>query len=252
MTILVTNDDGIHAEGLEVLVERLSREHEVWAIAPDRERSGMSHAVTLHDSVTIQELTERRYRCSGTPADCVLYALLGAVPCKPDLVVSGINHGANIGTDIIYSGTVAAARQAALMDVPGVAVSLLLNGGIPDFAVPAGFVAAHSETFKELWESDFFFNINLPSGAGNDAPVEITKPALRIYNDTLTAKSGPSGTVYKLQGTVNGAHIAEGTDWSAVENGSVSVSPILLHPLNQSKKESYHAKRFEIGAAGGL
>lgn len=248
MRILLTNDDGVNAEGLQVLSRRLSADHEVWVVAPDTQRSGMSHAVTLHDSVSVQRLEDRVYACSGTPADCVLYGLLGAIPVRPDIVVSGINHGANIGTDIIYSGTAAAARQAALTNVPGVAISLVLNGGVPDFKTASSFVHKRLDLFLRLWEPDFFFNVNVPAAARQSAEVVVTRPALRIYNDELKSEQDGDGrTVYSLHGSLNGAHIEEGTDWDAVEKGRISVSPINLHPLNQSGKESYHSTQFRLG-----
>ena len=137
MKILITNDDGIFSEGITTLKNALIADHDVWVVAPDTERSGTSHAITLKDAVRMSRIDERTYSCGGTPADCVLYSLLGAVDLDPDIVVSGINHGPNIGTDIIYSGTVAAARQAALMDRPAVAVSVVGMQGPLNFELAA-------------------------------------------------------------------------------------------------------------------
>ena len=131
MNILVTNDDGIAAEGLEALINELKGLcnaqnkplHTITVIAPDTERSGVSHAMTLRHPTKVRRLNEGLYTCSGTPADCVIVAGLGIVKEKIDLVVSGINRGPNLGTDIVYSGTCAAARQAALVGIPSIAVS---------------------------------------------------------------------------------------------------------------------------------
>lgn len=123
MKILLTNDDGIKSLGLRALQDVLGGEHEVWTVAPDRERSGSSHCISIKNPVRFHQVEERQFACGGTPADCVLFSCLGALPERPDLVISGINLGPNIGTDIIYSGTAAAARQAALMDIPAVAIS---------------------------------------------------------------------------------------------------------------------------------
>src|SRR6056297_1174246 len=105
MNILITNDDGLGSPGLERLVEEYRDKHEIWVVAPDGERSGSSHAITLKGAVRFQQFEERIFSCSGTPVDCVLMSVLGAIPEKPDLVLSGINLGPNIGTDILYSGT---------------------------------------------------------------------------------------------------------------------------------------------------
>ena len=134
MRILVTNDDGIDAEGLAVLVQFLSDEsyggkgREIVVLAPEAERSGVSHAMTLRRPTKVRKLNEGYYSCSGTPADCVIVAGLGVLPWMPDLVVSGINRGPNMGTDIVYSGTCGAARQAALAGVPAIAVSCAAPG----------------------------------------------------------------------------------------------------------------------------
>ncbi|TFG60697.1 MAG: 5'/3'-nucleotidase SurE, partial [Spirochaetales bacterium] len=105
MKILLTNDDGIQSPGLGALEDRLSSDHEIWVLAPDNERSGSSHAITLKGAVRMRNLSPRHISCNGTPADCVLYGLLGVLPERPDIVLSGINIGHNLGTDIVYSGT---------------------------------------------------------------------------------------------------------------------------------------------------
>jgi 5'-nucleotidase len=124
MRLLLTNDDGIHSDGIQALIRGLEGAHEVWVVAPSVEASGGSHSITLHDVLKIRRLSDRRFSCRGTPADCVMVALLGLVPADIDLVISGINHGPNLGTDILYSGTAAGARQGALMGVPSVALSV--------------------------------------------------------------------------------------------------------------------------------
>ena len=246
MKILLTNDDGVEAEGLLSLAQELQGNHEVLIVAPDGQRSGMSHAVTLHNPVSITEISPSIYSCSGTPADCVLYALLGAVRFIPDIVISGINHGPNIGTDIIYSGTVAGARQAALMNYPGVAVSLVAIEEPYDFSPTSRFIAANLETFAGEWTGEMFFNVNVPQRLISGAEAKIGRPALRIYNDELHGEdAGDGSTTWSLRGALNSASIEAGTDWEAVENGHISVSPVNVHPLNHSSKESYHLIEFE-------
>ena len=126
MRILLTNDDGVRARGIELLRAALRPLGEVWVVAPDREQSACSHALTLNDPLRVQRLEERIFTVSGTPTDCVLLAIRGVVGVmepRPDLVVAGINHGPNLGDDVTYSGTVAAAMEGSLLGLPGVAFS---------------------------------------------------------------------------------------------------------------------------------
>ena len=147
MKILVTNDDGVRADGLAMLAAQLGDLGEVWVVAPDRERSAVGHSFTLHEPLRVVKLAERTYSVSGTPADCVYLGVLEL--CRgADLVLSGINHGYNLGADIFYSGTVAGAVEAALRGVPAIAVSM---GGGPgaDFAPAARFCHALVRTVAE-------------------------------------------------------------------------------------------------------
>lgn len=251
MKLLVTNDDGIDSAGIDTLVSYLERDHEVCVVAPSVERSGVSHAITLRDAVRISERGPNRYSCAGMPADCVLYTLLGAVPFEPDMVISGINHGPNIGTDIIYSGTVAGARQAALMKVPGVAVSLAAMTGPLNFGLAADFVTRNLDLMAQLWHPDHFLNINVPNVHGPVPKTVVTHPARRIYRDELVDFTAPNGDKYFfLQGSLNEAHIQAGSDWDAVRKRRISVSPIYLHPVNHTEDEQYHAAQFELPAGG--
>src|SRR5215472_1195644 len=139
--ILVTNDDGIHAGGLAALAGALGELGEVWVIAPEREQSACGHALTLHRPIRAVSMGERRFAVNGTPSDCVNLAVLGFMPERPVLVASGINHGANLGDDVTYSGTVSAAMEATLLGVPAIAVSLLDGGELPHAAAVARVVA---------------------------------------------------------------------------------------------------------------
>jgi 5'-nucleotidase len=127
--ILVSNDDGIHAPGIAALASALDKVGEVWVVAPDRERSAVGHALTLHRPLTADQLGPRRFAVNGTPSDCVNLAVLGFLPARPVLVVSGINHGTNLGDDVTYSGTVSAAMEGVLLGVPSIAVSLTSKTG---------------------------------------------------------------------------------------------------------------------------
>lgn len=231
MKILLTNDDGIESPGLRSLEEAL-RGHELCVVAPDGERSGSSHRITLKAPVKFAEAGPGRYACSGTPADCVLYSVHGAIDFSPDVVVSGINIGPNLGTDLIYSGTAAAARQAAFMGIPGIAVSQLLKENRIDYNAAAAFIVDTLEKLVKVWDEDHFININVPYPDQNLLEYEITYPSRRIYHDTVESYTAPDGHTYHfLNGTFPDAEPVQGSDWDAVKRNRISVSPIYLHPV---------------------
>ena len=247
MRIMLTNDDGITSQGLAALKTALEKEHEVWVFAPDGERSGTSHRITLGEPVMKEKVADRVYACSGSPADCVLFSLLGALPFRPDIVVSGINIGPNIGTDLVYSGTAAAARQAALMGVPAVAVSL--NAVRPPlfFDPLARFVARNVEQFVSLSDDKHFVNINAPN-LESYAGVAISSPSRRRYHDGLEEFCLPDGrTCYFLQGSAPQTDEEPGSDWEAVTQNKVSISPVLLQPVSHKENTRYHEARFIFG-----
>ena len=244
MRVLLTNDDGIDSAGLLALRDALDG-HEVWIIAPDGERSAQSHSITVHDPIRCRRLDERLFSSSGTPADCVIVGLLGIMEEKPDVVLSGINIGPNLGTDIIYSGTVAAARQAAFMGVPGVAVSI--NSYRPPFHLEplARFAARHLDRFVALWNPRHLININGPNLAGDVLPVQITYPSWRMYHDQLEEFSSPHGErYYFLNGHPIETPMEKGSDWTAVAEGAISVSPIYLNPIDHHEDEAYRRADF--------
>jgi 5'-nucleotidase len=231
MRILVTNDDGIGAEGLVALAEALSQEHEVWVFAPDKERSGVSHALTLGAPGRVKQLSERSYSCSGTPSDCVVLALLGAIGFKPELVVSGINRGPNLGTDIVYSGTCGAAREAVIAGIPGIAVSCATRDSRPRYGSAASFVSANIERLVAACTEDAFINVNAPSSDDTTLKAAWSSPCTRIYQNGLRSFEGPDGFGYFfLTGGDSGAVGAEASDYSVVASGRISVSAILVHP----------------------
>lgn len=239
MNILLTNDDGFDAPGINILAEALSS-HNLWIVAPDKERSGFSHSITLRDPVRMKEVEPQRIRCSGTPADCVLFGVLGVLPEKPDLILSGINHGPNLGTDIIYSGTAAAARQGALMGIPSVAVSVTNPDDKDAFYHGAEFIAQNLQKLVTLGSQDDFININVPGKIDMDSPVQITHPSRRIYNDKLERFKSPDGADYLfLTGTVSEDNIPKESDFGAVRQGRISVSPIYLYPVNNQLEDEF-------------
>jgi len=150
MRILLTNDDGRDSASLVALRRRLTEDHDVWVVAPDRERSGCSHSITLREAIEVKQRAAGTYTCTGTPADCVLLALLGLLDIRFDMVVAGPNLGPNLGTDIVYSGTAAAARQAVFMGVPGLAASLAGTRDGETIRYSCEFVARNLDAFREL------------------------------------------------------------------------------------------------------
>ncbi|NCC65258.1 MAG: 5'/3'-nucleotidase SurE [Spirochaetia bacterium] len=246
MKILLTNDDGYQSEGLRVLTEALVEAgHEIWVCAPNSERSAASHSMTLRNEIVITEYAQNRYYCSGTPADCILYASKGKIfPQSPDLVISGINHGYNISTDILYSGTVGAAREAALTGLRSMAVSCARdeNGNFP-FERAAAFVVENLAKFYPLTTSSCIININVPAkGNGkwksgvlsyldyHDA-VQTKSEEQTRYFDTSAVRFGTS-VVLSLKGGVTPVQRCEtqSTDYQAVKDGFISVTALSILP----------------------
>ena len=246
MRLLLTNDDGIESLGLQILCQALAESHEVWVVAPETEKSGSSHAITLKDSIRVRAAGERRFSCRGTPADCVLISLLGLVPASIDMVVSGINHGPNLGTDILYSGTAGAARQGALMGKPSLALSVGAYAPPFDFQCAADFTARNLSVFREMWSDDHFLNINFPNAKCAEAKPVITFPSRRIYRDELKTYAAPNQDLFCfIGGALPDAHPEEGSDCLVVSNGFISLSPIHVHPQNRDLiEEKYRGARF--------
>ena len=246
MRILLTNDDGVKSPGLQALKEAFSRSHDVWVLAPDGERSGTSHRITLKGPIQRKKLLDKTFSCSGSPADCVLLGALGGIPERPDLVISGINIGPNIGTDVVYSGTAAAARQAALMGIPSIAVSIDAFDAPFHFRGLAEFVERNLKTFLELWKDDHFVNVNAPN-VESFKGVAITRPARRHYNDRLVEFNAPDGTSYFfIQGMQVETVHDEASDWNALVRGEISISPVYLNPVNRREDEPYRKARFDL------
>jgi 5'-nucleotidase len=242
--VLLTNDDGIYSPGLAALNEEFSRSHEVWILAPDGERSGYSNSITISEPIRVTKVDERTYASSGTPADCVILATRGAIEADIEVVISGINIGPNLGSDIVYSGTCAAARQAAYREIPGIAASLNSFHSPFHFQPVARFISENLDALLSLWNADHFINVNAPNLA-EPRSVAITTPSMRRYDDHLLPFEPPrGGTYYFVDGAPAPAQIVEGTDWHAVEHGAISVSPIMLNPVNHAVEENYRAVSF--------
>jgi 5'-nucleotidase len=232
MKILLTNDDGIHAEGLLALVKYLEKKHEVWVVAPDRNRSGVSHGITMAEPLKLCQLAENRFSCSGVPADCTFTAINGILNEYPDVVISGINKGPNLGTDIIFSGTAAAARQASFYGIPGIAVSLASFEEPLDYSALADFVSKNIEKLVTLCEKDIFLNINAAS-LDSYKGYKLTSLSKRSYQDKVSLYNAPDGKFYSffLGGEVESLG-DDDSDEKATAQGYVSITRVLSQPIS--------------------
>jgi 5'-nucleotidase len=232
MRILLSNDDGVGSPGIDALAAALRGQHEVWIVAPDRERSGCSHAITVDGPVVTRRRGEREFACSGLPVDCVNMALAHVLPEAPDIVVSGINHGANLGTDVLYSGTAAAARQATLRGVPALAVSVC--GSPPwHFGPAAAFVAANIALLPGLCPpgSMRFVNVNFPNLARGPALVREAALARTRYTAEGESFRAPSGEVYHFYvGRLEADADEALTDFAVVHAGAASFTLVEALP----------------------
>lgn len=230
--ILVSNDDGVYATGIRALAEALSSIADVVTVAPEREQSATSHAITLSRPLRLWPVGERRWAVDGTPVDAVYVALhhRELLPRRPDIVVSGINHGLNMGSDVFYSGTVAAAREAALRGIDALAVSA---PGDNDMNMVAGYAVevatallAHARA-RPRQEAPALWNLNVPR-----APVlgvRVTRQGERIYDDMVEVRADPRGRPYLWIGGPMVKHpTLEGADTTAFDAGWASLTPLAL------------------------
>jgi len=236
--ILVTNDDGINAPGLKLLA-KIARAicRDVWVVAPEQEQSGASHSLTLSRPLRIRRLAPRRFAVDGTPTDCVLLAIntiLGDEP--PHLVLSGINAGANLGEDVTYSGTVAAAMEATLLEVPSIAFSQHYESRR---AIPWRTAEAHAaKIIRRLtalpWPRNTLINVNFPAVApGAVTGIAATRQGRRKIGDGVVERADPRGRPYYWIGPLRDeTPDIPGTDLHAVTHGKVSLSPIYLDLTN--------------------
>lgn len=236
MAILVSNDDGYSASGLRVLADELRQLDEVWVVAPDRDQSGVSHSVTLQRPLRIDEVAPRVFAVDGTPTDCVNLAINGILPERPRMVVSGINHGANLGDDVTYSGTVSAAMEATLLGVPAIAVSQVYrNRTQPEFAFAAQFARRlASRLLEKPLPPDTLLNVNVPHRSPDEiSGYVLTRQGKRRYGDAVVEKVDPRGRKYYwIAGDPLDFIDAEGTDFDAVQRGCVSITPLHLDLTN--------------------
>lgn len=231
--ILLTNDDGYMSDGITVLYDTLRRRgHDVYMVAPDSEQSASSHSLTLNRPLRVHKIDGHRYTTDGTPTDCVMLGMhLVFKGGKPDMIISGINHGANMGDDVTYSGTVAAAIEGSIIRVPSVAVSMAnYEPGTP-LQRAANFVVKLLGIVDQLdLPSEVFLNVNLPMDTGRPyAAYEFTRQGFRQYKDVIIKKVDPRGKPYYWIGGRPKWRTESGTDFEAVSRGVVSVTPLRLN-----------------------
>ncbi|HEY3368486.1 MAG TPA: 5'/3'-nucleotidase SurE [Symbiobacteriaceae bacterium] len=235
--ILLTNDDGILAPGLNAVRRELERipGMEVWAVAPDRERSASGHAITMYRPLfplkaDVPDAVGPCYSVTGTPADSAKLAIEALLPRHPDLVISGVNRGANLGTDLFYSGTVAAALEGPILGIPAIAASLD-SWSSTDYAVAAHFTADLAvKVLKEGLPAGTLLNVNVPALPREEVKgVRITKMGRRLYRDQWDKRTDPRGrTYYWLAGELMELHNDADSDVATVEAGYISVTPVHL------------------------
>jgi 5'-nucleotidase len=226
--ILITNDDGIHAPGLRALVAALQEIGTVTVVAPSHERSAAAQSLTLRQPIYCDQIAEREYSIEGTPADAMIVALHTLLKEKPDLVVSGINPGANAGENVFYSGTVGAAMEAAINHVPAVAVSVAYRGKDFDFAAAANFTTKLAPlVMKEGLPKGVLLNVNVPqpwTGA-----VQFTRQSSKITRNLLRPGTDPRGRQYFwLHEQQFTEPMEQGTDHAAIRDGAISITPLML------------------------
>ncbi len=248
MKILVTNDDGVQARGIIVLAEEMRRLGTVAVVAPDRERSAVGHALTLHHPLRATETGPCTFAVDGTPTDCVNLGIHALLDFKPDIVVSGINRGANLGDDVTYSGTVSAAMEATLMGIPAFAVSLATESNDGNYASAAKFAVGLARIiFENGLPPDTFLNVNVP-----DLPESctlsplLTRQGKRKYEGQIIDKTDPRGRKYYWIGNGEQNFLdLEGTDYHAVSRGHISVTPLHLDLTNYKSFETLKEWRLD-------
>jgi 5'-nucleotidase len=261
MRIVLTNDDGIEAPGLLAARVALERVGDVLTVAPDRNRSGVARAISFGRSLRVEErqMADGRmgYACSGTPVDCVRLVALGLMDFKPDIVISGINHGENLGDDITYSGTVAAAFEGIMIGVPGIAVSLctdrpwhqsteedpLSEPHELHFEPVASFTARLAKIALRGLPPGRILSVNAPNlPVGRLKGARVTRLGRRFYKDELIRVEDDQGRVaYDIYNNPPGHHEEEGTDFAAIDRGEISVTPVHLQLTDEAGIEEISA-----------
>ena len=246
MLALLTNDDGVDAKGLLALKRELSKAFQVWVVAPDREQSATSHSLTLQRPLRINRIADRFYSVDGTPTDAVMLAVHAILKRKPDILISGINHGPNMGDDVSYSGTVAAAMEGTILNIPSIAVSNV-NWDAKHFQPGADFVRKLAKfVLKNGLPEYTFLNVNVPDRKQPIKKYKITRLGKRMYSDVVIEKIDPRGRNYYWIGEQSLIWERKGddTDFAAIKSGRISITPLHLDMTDYKALEQI--KRWKI------
>jgi len=253
--ILLSNDDGIHAKGIQALRDVFREFADLWVVAPDRERSAVSQAISLHTPLRIKQVAEQEFSVDGTPCDSVYVALNHLMPTKPDLVISGINHGPNLGNDVLYSGTVGAAMEGALCGLPAISMSLCLpenDSELNKAPLRFGDAAAFAETLaKSVLENPLspgvLLNVNVPNRGEAPKGVKVCRLGYTDWAHSVHEKEDPRGKPYFwIGGERRGADSIPDSDNNAICDGWISVTPI--HYDLSDHRSFEHLRNLELGA----
>jgi 5'-nucleotidase len=250
--VLCSNDDGIHAPHLNSLATLIEDFADVLVVAPERQRSAASHAITLHKPLRLTEVAPRRFSLSGTPVDCVYLGIMKLCDRVPAIVVSGVNDGSNLGSDVFYSGTVAAAVEGALRGAAGIAVSLSTRAKDPDHAIRFAAAVVRA-AIAEPMPRGTVLNVNMP-GNGSDQ-YQWTTLGRRLYDDDVAERKDPRGrSYYWVGGGPTGHDDIEGTDCVAVSRGWNSITPLHLDLTDRGRVATppwaLEGFRVVVGSAG--
>lgn len=236
--ILITNDDGYHSDGIEALKDAMAEVGDIYTVAPAAEQSGASHSLTLSRPLRIRQIEERHWAIDGTPSDCITIALNRILPAelRPDICVSGFNHGANLGEDATYSGTVAGAMEASILGLPGVAFSLVATRNFDFSECKKVAVQVVRKALAEGLPDFTLLNVNIPKGVPKG--IKVTKQGFKAAKPLISEHIDPRGKPYYWIGEVSDGFRAEGgTDFEAIDGGYVSVTPMRADLTNYAVLE---------------
>ena len=246
--ILVTNDDGIHAPGLEALIEIATQlSSDVWVVAPEFNQSGAGHSLSITRPLRARQVSEAKYAVEGTPTDCVLFAVKHLLKDrKPDIVLSGVNRGTNMADDVTYSGTIAGAMEGCLLGIPSIAFSLAYTHPHP---VKWGTATAHGADVARRvlamdWPRNVFVNVNFPDVVTASVKgTKITRQGVRGFGGTIIERTDPRGGAYYWIGYSPGEHeVDEESDLFAVRHGWISVTPLHLDLTHEATRRKLSAQ----------
>ncbi|MDH3775986.1 MAG: 5'/3'-nucleotidase SurE [Desulfobulbaceae bacterium] len=233
--IMLTNDDGVHAPGLKMLFQQSLDLGKTVIVAPEHDNSAASHSLTMSRPLRVREIAENIYTINGTPTDCVTIGIGKILPQKPDLVISGINPGPNLGDDVSYSGTVSAAIESTMLGIPSIAVSLAAESEPLHYGTAAAFVARLAKIILEKGlPKDTLLNVNVPNTASEGIEgVAFTRRGRRLYDDAIKETFDPWGRKhYWIGGGTPSFDAGEDTDSAAISVNKISITPMHLDPTN--------------------